>query len=87
MGDVIIKIDEKERRLKYTFNSLAEIEDHLGLTIKELDKVLSEFDRIDIEKFKYLRCFVWVGLLHEDPGLKLFEFGEILEKFLLQEGL
>ncbi|MZP28686.1 hypothetical protein GTO91_03000 [Heliobacterium undosum] len=59
-GFVDIDLD-KPRRLRYTLNALAEIEDKLGLTVTELGEANLGL--------KAIRTFLWAGLIHEAPEL------------------
>jgi hypothetical protein len=69
-GFVIIELD-KERKLRYTLNALAEIEDKLGVSLDELDKVQMGI--------KQLRVFLWAGLIHEDKELTELEVGDMVD--------
>lgn len=69
-GFVTIELD-KERKLRYTLNALAEIEERLGVPLDELDKVTMGI--------KQLRVFLWAGLLHEDKNLTEIEVGDMVD--------
>jgi hypothetical protein len=67
---VTVKLD-KQRKLKYTFNALCELEDALGRPLLE---IRNNF------RVKDLRALVWAGLLHENPDLTLEEAGRLLDE-------
>jgi hypothetical protein len=69
-GEISIKLD-KIRKLKYTTNSLAELEDQLGYSLGRLDE--HEIG------FKTLIKMTWAGLIHEDPDLTLKEIGDLMD--------
>lgn len=61
---------DRPRFLRYTFNSLGILEDHLGVKITKIDpNNMSAKDMI---------TFVWAGLIHEDEGLTKEEVGEMM---------
>lgn len=64
-----LELQGKTYTLRYTLNSLAEIEDKLGVTLAELDKV-----NLGI---KSIRVLLWAGLIHE--GLTEFEVGDMVD--------
>jgi len=68
-----IKIGNKSRTLKFTYNALAELED-LGYPISEIGEKLASSVSL-----KVLRALVWAGLLHEKSGLSPEDIGEQLE--------
>lgn len=72
-GFVSIKLD-KQRKLKFTFNALCELEDLLGKGLPELEGNI---------RFKDLRALVWAGLLHEfeeDAEWTPEKSGELIDK-------
>jgi len=68
---VTVKLD-KQRKLKYTFNALCELEEVMGRSLTTLQN--GEF------KMKDLRALVWAGLLHESPELTLEEAGDLIDR-------
>jgi hypothetical protein len=68
-GYVEVDLDKK-RKLKYDLNSLAEIEDKLGVTIAKLGEV--EMGA------KQIRVFLWAGLIHEDENITEREVGGLV---------
>lgn len=69
-GYVKITLD-KERNLRYTLNSLAELEDVLGVPLSELENVHMGM--------KQVRAFLWAGLIHEDKDLTLEKVGDMVD--------
>ncbi|SHE66174.1 hypothetical protein SAMN05444392_102272 [Seinonella peptonophila] len=69
-GYVSIKLD-KQRKFKYTFNALVELEDILG---KGFGQMEGNF------KMKDLRSIVWAGLIHESPDLTVEEAGDLIDQ-------
>ena len=67
---VTIELD-KVRKIRYTLNALAEIEEKLGAKLDQLDK-------IDMG-IKELRTFLWAGLIHEDAELTEREVGNLVD--------
>lgn len=71
--------DGIERSLKYTLNSLAELEDRFGT-------VQAAFDKLEKENsMKALRCILWAGFLHESPDLSELEVGNLIDIEYMQE--
>ncbi|MBC9786294.1 hypothetical protein H1S01_17690 [Heliobacterium chlorum] len=69
-GIVDIVLD-KPRKLRYTLNALAEIEDKLGVSVTELNGANLGM--------KAIRTFLWAGLAHEDEDLTEREVGEMVD--------
>lgn len=69
-GYVSVKLD-KQRKFKYTFNALCELEEALGRGFSEMK---------DNFKMKDLRSIVWAGLLHESPELTLEDAGKLIDQ-------
>ncbi|MBC9785107.1 hypothetical protein H1S01_11370 [Heliobacterium chlorum] len=69
-GVVDIELD-KSRKLRYTLNALAEIEDKLGVSVAELNGANLGM--------KAIRTFLWAGLIHEDSELSEREVGEMVD--------
>ncbi|MBC9785502.1 hypothetical protein H1S01_13425 [Heliobacterium chlorum] len=65
-GFVDIDLD-RPRKLRYTLNALAEIEDKLGVTVTKLSEVTLGI--------KSIRTFLWAGLIHEDANLNEKDVG------------
>ena len=74
---VVVQLD-KERTLKYTLNSFAEMEDRYGT----VDDGLKAMEKGSI---KAVRFMLWAGLIHEDEDLTEKEVGAMIEIADLQE--
>lgn len=68
---VFIELD-KQRELKYTLNSFAEMEDKYGT----VDDALKEMEKGSI---KAVRFMLWAGLIHEDDELTEKQVGKLVE--------
>ncbi|MBC9785859.1 hypothetical protein H1S01_15340 [Heliobacterium chlorum] len=66
-GFVDIELD-RPRKLRYTLNALAEIEDKIGVSVTELGET-----NLGI---KSIRTFLWAGLIHEDTNLTEKDVGD-----------
>ncbi|MCS0827383.1 gene transfer agent family protein [Cytobacillus firmus] len=75
-GIVSITLD-KERTLRFTLNSLAEIEDKLGVP-------LSKMAELELG-IKTVRTMLWAGLIHEDEDLTEKEVGNMVDFTNLNE--
>ena len=73
-----IEIDGKTKRLKYDFNSIADIEEKSGAGIARL---FSE----DMVGLHTIRLLLWGGLRHEDRGLTIQRAGLMVDQ-LMAEG-
>lgn len=69
-GEVKLLLD-KERTLKFTFNSLVLFEDITGKSMTELGK--------GTMKMRDIRTLLFVGLYHEDKTLNEDYVGELIE--------
>lgn len=67
---ITVELD-KVRNLRFTLNSLAEIEDKLGVPISKLAEV-----ELGV---KSVRIMLWAGLIHEDPELTEREVGNMVD--------
>lgn len=67
---VAIELD-KPRTLRFTLNSLAEIEDRLGVSLAKMSEV-----ELGI---KSIRTMLWAGLIHEDKQITEDEVGEMVD--------
>lgn len=74
---VIINLD-RERKLRYTINSLIELEQAIG---GPLGGMLGNRTGL-----RMIRALVWVGLKHEQKGLTEDRVGELLQDYLNQGG-
>lgn len=67
---VTITLD-KERHLKYTLNSFAEMEEKYG----SVETALKE---VEANKLTAIRFMIWAGLIHEDENLTEKQVGNII---------
>lgn len=67
---VDIKLD-KPRKLRYTLNALAEIEDKLGIPLSKIAEVEMSM--------KNVRVMLWAGLIHEDEELTEKYVGNLVD--------
>ena len=74
---VTIKAD-KERNLRFNFNSLMILEENLDKPVTSLWSSLS---------FKDINLLVWAGLLNEEPTITKEETADIIEAVIENEGL
>ena len=70
-----IEIGGKNKRLRYDFNAVADIEEKSG---KGLGSLFSEQD-IGLNS---IRLLFWGGLKWEDPGLTLQRAGQLIQQFV-----
>ena len=75
-NEVKITLD-KERTLRFTLNSLAELEDAFGVSLSQLGEV-----ELGI---KAVRTMLWAGLIHEDEELTERQVGNMVDFDNLQE--
>ncbi len=68
-GYVEIELGGRNMTLRYTLNSLAEIEDKMGVALSEMSKVTMGM--------KTVRTLLWAGLIHE--GLTEIEVGDMVD--------
>ena len=66
---VVVNLD-KPRKIKYTINALATLEDVLERPVTELGNNVG---------VKELRALLWAGLLHEDANLTLEQAGNLMD--------
>lgn len=69
-----IKLD-KQRRLCFNYNALAELEGQFGISFENIQTLLSGPGML-----KNFRALLWAGLLDEDESLTLKDVGRILDE-------
>lgn len=79
-GYVNIELD-KPRTLRYDLNALAELEDATGLDVGEIEK-LAQSGKLGM---KFIRAFLWAGLIHEDAELTIKGVGGMVDLDNMQE--
>lgn len=75
---VYIELDGKQRQLKYTLNSFAEMEEKYG----SVDAALKAMEDGSI---KAVRFMLWIGLMHDDEDLTEKQVGGMIELSDLEE--
>lgn len=75
-NEVKINLD-KERTLRFTLNSLAELEDAFGVPLSKLGEI-----ELGI---KSIRTMLWAGLIHEDDALTERQVGNFVDFDNLEE--
>ena len=70
-----IEIGGKNKRLRYDFNAVADIEEKSG---KGLGSLFSE-QNIGLYS---IRLLLWGGLKWEDPGLTIQRTGQLIQQFI-----
>ena len=78
MYSVDLEVSGKTKRIKYDFNSIADIEEKAGAGIA---KLFAE----DMIGFHTIRLLLWAGLRHEDPGITVQRAGQLI-KDMQEEG-
>lgn len=58
-GEHIVKMNDKDYVLKYDLNSLAELQERLG--VESFEGILEAFQKME---FKTVRMLLWAGILH-----------------------
>jgi hypothetical protein len=78
-GEVVIKYSGEEYKLKYTTNSLCELEDEVNLTVPEIMAYFSGEAKLG---FKMLRAVLWAGLLehHATDSVTVQMAGKMLDE-------
>lgn len=72
---VLINLD-RPRRLRYTTNALANMEEALK---KPIGQLVNDFSS-GLFGFRDIRAIVWAGLLHESPDLTQSEVGDMIDQ-------
>ena len=73
---VALELAGQRLRMRYTVNSLCEVEDRSGLPL----------DRLLEREFSATRFLLWAGLRTDQPELGLFAVGDMMEAFLRAGG-
>lgn len=72
MNYVIVEFNGENKQLRFDFNAMAELEDHLG-------KGLSAIFREENIGLRTVRAFYWAGLRWKDKGLTVERVGNMLQ--------
>ena len=75
---MITLTDGIERELKFTLNSMAELEDRYG-------SVEEAFNKLESQSFKAIRFIIWAGLLSNKPMLSEEQVGDLLDMVSITE--
>lgn len=78
---VPLEVGDRTYQLRYTTNSLIEIEEQTGLTIQELGQKFLE-GKVGLRD---MRIFVWAGILHQHDDFTLAEAGHIIDEVGISE--
>lgn len=78
-GRAVLVTLDRERHLRYTFNSVCRLQETLGTSI---DRVLGR----ESLGFVEMRAFLWAGLIHEDRDLTVEGAGELVQVYVEREG-
>ena len=70
--------DGVERKIKFTLNALAELEDIFG-------SVEAAFSKLEQNSMKAVRAILWAGLLYHSPELTEQQVGNLIDIEYLQE--
>ena len=70
--------DGKIRHLRFTFGSIAQLENMYSDGTDNSPSFFAIMAKIDSKDLTTLRDIVWVGLLHEEEGLTLEDVGKLL---------
>lgn len=73
MRSVPVEFNGEQKQLRFDFNAMAELEDHLG-------KGLAAIFREDNIGFRTVRAFYWAGLRWKDRGLTVERAGQLLQQ-------
>lgn len=80
MRGVPIKLD-RERKLKYTINSLVDFEESVGMPVVQV-----AMNPFLMASFRMIRAFLWVGLKWEEHKLTPERTGALIQQFLDEGG-
>ena len=77
---MFIELGGKNRKIRFDYNALADLEQGLGQPIQ---KYFADVSNIG---FNFLRILVWAGLKSSDPGLTIQRAGMFINQ-ALEEGM
>lgn len=81
-GAVALETADKVYSLRFTTNSICELEDALGRPVGE---IVSDLQSAEKSSMKLIRSLVWGGLIADQPDLTTKEAGEILDSVGMAE--
>jgi len=70
----IVRYDDRERKLEFTFNAISDFEITTGLSLVDMSG--------NKMGFSTLRAIIWAGLKEDDETLTIKTTGEMLQKAL-----
>lgn len=76
--EVKLMLNGVEHSIKFDLNAMAELEDRYG-------SVDAAFKKLETNSIKAIRCFLWAGLLHENPDLTEQQVGSWIDARYLAE--
>lgn len=76
-GAVALETDGKVYSLRFTTNSICELEEHFGQPIA---KIVTELQDESNASMKMVRAVVWGALLSEQPDITLKDAGNLLDE-------
>jgi len=75
----IVLSDNKQHNFRFDFNALCTLEEELGISLAEFDKILGGPGQEGKVKMKNLRTLVWAALLAENENLTMKEAGGLID--------
>lgn len=76
-GERVLKAGGKEYIIYFDMNALAELEDHLGMTVVQVSEMMQDSKNLGI---KFMRSLLWAGLLARQEGLTVEDAGRIMSE-------
>lgn len=83
-GELGFECGERRFVLKYSVNALCELEDALGMSIRQFASLFKEPDSI---RLKQVRAAMWSGLLEKQPGITQQQAGAIIEEITMMRAM
>lgn len=80
MSGVLIKLD-RERKLKYTINSLVDFEESVGMPVVQVAT-----NPFLMMSFRMIRAFLWAGLKWEEHRLTREKVGALVQQYIDEGG-
>lgn len=83
-GELGFECGERRFVLKYSVNALCELEDALGMSIRQFASLFKEPEGI---RLKQVRAAMWAGLLEKQPGVTQQQAGTIIEEITMMKAM
>ena len=81
-----IPIDlDKRRHLRFDWNALASLQKECGISLFDLQKMVSTTEGAIRFPFYEFRGLIWAGLLHESKGITLEEVGDLMDECFVEK--